>query len=300
MLDLLVIGAGPAGLTAALYARRAEKTVTVVEKGAFGGQITYSPRIENYPGFATVSGNELADTMVSQVLEQGASLEPDEIKSIEKIENGYKAVGQYGTYRAKTIVIATGAKHRQLGIPRENEFTGEGISYCAVCDGAFYKGKRVAVIGGGNSALQEAVLLSEGCSHVTIVQNLDHFTGEQKLLDTLQSKPNVSFITGHTVKSIVGDQVLEGIVIEGKDGLQKLPVEGVFVAIGLVPQNDFVSKFLSLDDWGYFPAGENTKTERDGIFVAGDCRAKGVRQIATAVADGASAALNAIRYLDSL
>ncbi len=300
MLDLLVIGAGPAGLTAALYARRAEKTVTVVEKGAFGGQITYSPRIENYPGFATVSGNELADTMVSQVLEQGASLEPDEIKSIEKIENGYKAVGQYGTYRAKTIVIATGAKHRQLGIPRENEFTGEGISYCAVCDGAFYKGKRVAVIGGGNSALQEAVLLSEGCSHVTIVQNLDHFTGEQKLLDTLQSKPNVSFITGHTVKSIVGDQVLEGIVIEGKDGLQKLPVEGVFVAIGLVPQNDFVSEFLSLDDWGYFPAGENTKTERDGIFVAGDCRAKGVRQIATAVADGASAALNAIRYLDSL
>lgn len=300
MLDLLVIGAGPAGLTAALYARRAEKTVTVVEKGAFGGQITYSPRIENYPGFATVSGNELADTMVSQVLEQGASLEPDEIKSIEKIENGYKAVGQYGTYRAKTIVIATGAKHRQLGIPRENEFTGEGISYCAVCDGAFYKGKRVAVIGGGNSALQEAVLLSEGCSHVTIVQNLDHFTGEQKLLDTLQSKPNVSFITGHTVKSIVGDQVLEGIVIEGKDGLQKLPVEGVFVAIGLVPQNDFVSEFLSLDDWGYFPAGENTKTERDGIFVAGDCRAKGIRQIATAVADGASAALNAIRYLDSL
>ncbi len=300
MLDLLVIGAGPAGLTAALYARRAEKTVTVVEKGAFGGQITFSPRIENYPGFTTVSGNELADTMVSQVLEQGAELEPDEIQSIEKIENGYRAVGAYGTYEAKTIVIATGAKHRQLGIPRENEFTGEGISYCAVCDGAFYKGKRVAVIGGGNSALQEAVLLSEGCSHVTVIQNLDRFTGEKKLLDILQSKPNVTLMAGYTTKSIIGDTVLEGIVIEGKDGAQKLPVEGVFVAIGLVPQNDFVSDFLSLNDRGYFPAGEDTKTEREGIFVAGDCRAKNIRQIATAVADGASAALNAIRYLDSL
>ncbi len=300
MLDLLVIGAGPAGLTAALYARRAEKSVTVIEKGAFGGQITYSPRIENYPGFVSVSGTELADIMVSQALEQGANLEPDEIKGIEKIDGGYRAIGEFGSYEAKTLIIATGAKHRQLGLPRENDFVGEGISYCAVCDGAFYKGKKVAVIGGGNSALQEAVLLSEGCSEVVLVQNLDHFTGEKKLLDTLQAKPNVSFITGHVVTELLGEQSLTGIKISGKDGERVLEVDGMFVAIGLVPQNEFAKGTVVLNEWGYLPAGEDTRTECDGIFAAGDCRAKGIRQIATAVADGATAALSAIRYLDSL
>ncbi len=297
---MLVIGAGPAGLTAALYARRAEKTVTVVEKGAFGGQMTFSPRIENYPGFATVSGTALADVMVSQVLEQGANLEPDEIKSIEKINGGYKAIGAYGEYEAKTVIIATGAKHRQLSIERENDFTGEGISYCAVCDGAFYKGQTVAVIGGGNSALQEAILLSEGCKQVILVQNLDHFTGEQKLLDTLKSKSNVSFITGHTVSGLIGDKTLRGIKIQGADGEKVLEVDGVFVAIGLVPQNEFIRDLITLNDWGYLASGEDTKTNCEGIFAAGDCRAKNIRQIATAVADGATAALSAIRYIDSL
>ncbi len=300
MLDLLVIGAGPAGLTAALYARRAEKSVTVIEKGAFGGQITYSPRIENYPGFVSVSGTELADIMVSQALEQGANLEPDEIKGIEKTDGGYRAIGEFGSYEAKTVIIATGAKHRQLGLPRENDFVGEGISYCAVCDGAFYRGKKVAVIGGGNSALQEAVLLSEGCSEVILVQNLDHFTGEKKLLDALKAKPNVSLITGHVVTELLGEQSLTGIKISGKDGERVLDVDGMFVAIGLVPQNEFAKSVVALNEWGYLPSGEDTKTECDGIFAAGDCRAKGIRQIATAVADGATAALCAIRYLDSL
>ncbi len=300
MLDILVIGAGPAGLTAALYARRGEKTVTVVEKGAFGGQMTFSPRIENYPAFETVSGTELADAMVSQVLAQGANLEPDEIKSIQKIPGGFKAVGDYGEYEAKTVIIATGAKHRQLGVEGENRFTGEGISYCAVCDGAFYKGKSVAVIGGGNSALQEAVLLSEGCSKVTLVQNLDYFTGEQKLMDVLKAKPNVDFITGHVVSGLVGEGELEGIKITGSEGEKLLPVEGMFVAIGLVPQNEFVKDMVKLNQWGYIDAGEDTKTDCEGIFVAGDCRSKGIRQIATAVADGATAALGAIRYIDNI
>ncbi len=300
MTDILVIGAGPAGLTAALYARRGEKEVTVVEKGAFGGQMTFSPRIENYPGFESVSGTELADAMVGQVLAQGASLEPDEIKSIEKIDGGFRAVGEFGSYEAKTVIIAAGAKHRQLGVEGENRFTGEGISYCAVCDGAFYKGKRVAVIGGGNSALQEAVLLSEGCAKVTLVQNLDYFTGEQKLVDTLKTKPNVDFITGTVVTEFLGETDLTGIRISGKDGERVLEVDGVFVAIGLVPQNGFASGLVSLDKWGYVPSGENTLTDCEGVFVAGDCRSKGIRQIATAVADGATAALAAIRYIDGM
>lgn len=300
MTDILVIGAGPAGLTAALYARRGEKEVTVVEKGAFGGQMTFSPRIENYPGFESVSGTELADAMVGQVLAQGASLEPDEIKSIEKIDGGFRAVGEFGSYEAKTVIIAAGAKHRQLGVEGENRFTGEGISYCAVCDGAFYKGKRVAVIGGGNSALQEAVLLSEGCERVTLVQNLDYFTGEQKLVDTLKTKPNVDFITGTVVTEFLGETDLTGIRISGKDGERVLEVDGVFVAIGLVPQNGFASGLVSLDKWGYVPSGENTLTDCEGVFVAGDCRSKGIRQIATAVADGATAALAAIRYIDGM
>lgn len=300
MTDILVIGAGPAGLTAALYARRGEKEVTVVEKGAFGGQMTFSPRIENYPGFESVSGTELADAMVGQVLAQGASLEPDEIKSIEKIDGGFRAVGEFGSYEAKTVIIAAGAKHRQLGVEGENRFTGEGISYCAVCDGAFYKGKRVAVIGGGNSALQEAVLLSEGCERVTLVQNLDYFTGEQKLVDTLKTKPNVDFITGTVVTEFLGETDLTGIRISGKDGERVLEVDGVFVAIGLVPQNGFASGLVSLDNWGYVPSGENTLTDCEGVFVAGDCRSKGIRQIATAVADGATAALAAIRYIDGM
>lgn len=300
MTDILVIGAGPAGLTAALYARRGEKEVTVVEKGAFGGQMTFSPRIENYPGFESVSGTELADAMVGQVLAQGASLEPDEIKSIEKTDGGFRAVGEFGSYEAKTVIIAAGAKHRQLGVEGESRFTGEGISYCAVCDGAFYKGKRVAVIGGGNSALQEAVLLSEGCAKVTLVQNLDYFTGEQKLVDTLKTKPNVDFITGTVVTEFLGDTDLTGIRISGKDGERVLEVDGVFVAIGLVPQNGFASGLVSLDKWGYVPSGENTLTDCEGVFVAGDCRSKGIRQIATAVADGATAALAAIRYIDGM
>ena len=300
MTDILVIGAGPAGLTAALYARRGEKEVTVVEKGAFGGQMTFSPRIENYPGFESVSGTELADAMVGQVLAQGASLEPDEIKSIEKTDGGFRAVGEFGSYEAKTVIIAAGAKHRQLGVEGESRFTGEGISYCAVCDGAFYKGKRVAVIGGGNSALQEAVLLSEGCERVTLVQNLDYFTGEQKLVDTLKTKPNVDFITGTVVTEFLGETDLTGIRISGKDGERVLEVDGVFVAIGLVPQNGFASGLVSLDKWGYVPSGENTLTDCEGVFVAGDCRSKGIRQIATAVADGATAALAAIRYIDGM
>ena len=185
MHDIIIVGAGPAGLTAALYALRADKTVLVLEKSTFGGQITYSPQIENYPGFATMSGNEFADKLVDQVISQGAEIEMEKVTAIRDNGKTKTVVTEDGEHEAKAVIIATGVKHRQTGLPNENELVGEGVSYCAVCDGAFFKGQTVAVLGGGNSALQEAVLLSEGCSKVYVIQNLDYFTGEARLVEKL-------------------------------------------------------------------------------------------------------------------
>ena len=196
MYDIIIIGAGPAGLTAALYALRADKSVLVLEKGTFGGQITYSPQIENYPGFAKMSGNEFAEKLIDQVLGQGAEIEMETVTAIRDNGKTKTVVTEDGEHEAKAVIIATGVKHRQIGLPNENELVGEGISYCAVCDGAFFKGQTVAVLGGGNSALQEAVLLSEGCEKVYVIQNLDYFTGEARLVENLKKKDNVEFIMG--------------------------------------------------------------------------------------------------------
>ncbi len=299
MYDIIVIGAGPAGLVSALYARRAGKSVCVLEKGSFGGQITYSPKVENIPGFLSVSGNEFAEKLVEQVLEQGADVECCEVLEIKNGE--YKTViTDSGEFTGKAVIVATGAKHRMLGLPGEERFVGEGISFCAVCDGAFYEGKDVAVIGGGNSALQEAILLAETSKKVYVVQNLDFLTGEQKLQEQLQAKENVEIILGAVVKSIVGDDTLSGIVIEKTaDGREiTLNVDGMFVAIGLIPQNEAFANVLELDERGYANSGEDCLTGTEGIFVAGDCRRKDIRQVATAASDGAVAALAAIKYID--
>ena len=194
MYDIIIIGAGPAGLTAALYARRAEKKVLVIEKETFGGQITHSPKVENYPGFTVMSGNEFADKLIEQVMYQGAEIELDTVTGIKGEAGDFTVECERGSFRGKTVIIATGAKHRQLGLDRENDFTGEGVSYCAVCDGAFYKGKDVAVIGGGNSALQEAILLAKTSKSVTVVQNLPFLTGEIKLREEIEKLPNVKVI----------------------------------------------------------------------------------------------------------
>lgn len=302
MYDIIVIGAGPAGLTAALYARRAEKSVLIIEKSTFGGQITHSPRVENYPGFAVMSGTEFADKLVEQVLGQGAEIELDCVTGICGTKGDYTVKTESGEYKAKAVIIATGSHHRQLGLDRENDFVGEGISYCAVCDGAFYKGKTVAVVGGGNTALQEAVMLSDLCQKVYIVQNLDFLTGEGMLIKDVEAKQNVSVILSHTVKEIIADDSFKGIVIQNGEETKELLVDGVFVAIGQKPENEPFKDIVALNDYGYIVSGENClpETDYEGIFVAGDCRIKAIRQVTTATADGAVSALAACKFIDSL
>lgn len=299
MYDIVIVGGGPAGLTAALYALRANKSVLVIEKGSFGGQITYSPKVENIPGFISVTGNEFAEKLVGQVLEQGADTECTEVTKITdgKVKTVFTEDGE--EYTAKAVIIATGAKHRMLGLPREESFVGEGISFCAVCDGAFYENKTVAVIGGGNSALQEALLLSDLAKKVYVIQNLDYLTGEEKLSAQLAQKENVDIITGSIVEELLGESVLEGIVIKetatGK--AQTISLDGMFIAIGLIPQNESFAKLLQLDERGYAASTEECLTKTEGIFVAGDCRSKKIRQVSTAAADGAVAALAACDYI---
>ena len=299
MYDIIIIGGGPAGLTAALYACRANKSVLVIEKASFGGQITYSPRVENIPGFLDVTGNEFAEKLVEQVLAQNAEVECAQVLKIT--DNGeFKTVlTDGGEFTSKAVIVATGAKHRLLGLEREEEFIGEGISFCAVCDGAFYENKTVAVIGGGNSALQEAILLSDLAKKVYVVQNLDFFTGEEKLVNQLKSKDNVEIILGTVVESILGNEEFEGVVIRNNSNeTSELKLDGMFVAIGLVPQNEEFSDLINLDERGYVAAGEDCRTNANGIFVAGDCRTKSIRQVTTAVGDGAVAALAACEYID--
>ncbi|MBE6650778.1 MAG: FAD-dependent oxidoreductase [Ruminococcaceae bacterium] len=298
MYDIIVVGAGPAGLTAAVYGLRAGKTVLILEKGAFGGQVTFSPKIENYPGMTQVSGTELADKMVEQALFQGADVEVEEVLEIKNNGDFKTVVTDMGEHTAKTVIIATGAAHRRLGVEGEEKFIGEGISFCAVCDGAFYTDKEVAVIGGGNSALQEALSLSEICKKVTIVQNLAFLTGEGRLAELVEKKENIEVILSHTVERVLGDDAFEGIIIKSENGERELKVDGMFVAIGLAPATKPFENVTALDKWGYITADESCTTDTDGIFVAGDCRTKAIRQISTAASDGAIAALAAVKYIE--
>ncbi len=303
MYDVLIIGGGPAGLTAAVYLRRAEKTVLLIEKETFGGQITHSPRVENYPGFVTASGNEIAEKFLEQAMTQGADIELDEITAIEKSGDAFTLKGERGSYEGKSVIIATGSEHRKLGLPNEDKFTGEGISYCAVCDGAFYKDMDIAIVGGGNSALQEAILLAKTSKSVTMIQNLPMLTGESKLIDEVNNTKNIKVILSHIVCGINGVEKFEGIEIESTETgeITSLSFDGIFVAIGQQPKNDCFKNAVKLNDYGYITADESCVPEGEsGIFVAGDCRTKFVRQVATAVSDGAVAAINACKYLDTI
>ncbi len=299
MYDIIIIGAGPAGLTAAIYARRAGKSVLVLEKDTFGGQITYSPKLENYPAFQEISGNELAQRMLEQALALGAEIDMDTV--VDVTDGSVKTVvGENGSYEAKAVIIAAGAKHRRLGLENEERYIGNGISFCAVCDGAFYAGQHVAVIGGGNTALQEIALLAETCRRVTVVQNLAFLTGESKMIEALEKKSNIDYIYSTIVTAYEGEDELTAIHLLNTETNEpsRLEIDGIFLAIGTEPENDAYAKVSELNDYGYIVADERCLTKTEGIFVAVECRTKAYRQVATAISDGATAALSACRYLD--
>jgi thioredoxin reductase (NADPH) len=302
MYDIIVIGGGPAGMTAALYAQRNGKSSLVIEKTGFGGQITHSPKVENYPGTLTISGNELADSMLSQILEQGAEIEFETVTSVEDRGDAKLVLTEEGgSYEGKAVIIATGVKHRMLGLEGEKELVGEGISFCAVCDGDFYTGKTVCVAGGGNSALQEAILLSDKCKEVIMLQDMPYFTGEEKLQQVLFSRDNVTAYTGVKITSLLTENgELTGVEIENDGEKKTISCDGLFVAIGLIPENEPFKELADLNSYGYFDSDEQCLTKTKGIFVAGDCRSKFIRQVTTAAADGAVAALAACRYINEM
>ena len=300
--DIVIIGGGPAGLTAALYSGRANKSVIILEKETFGGQITYSPKVENIPGFPALSGNEFAEKFTEQVLSHGADVDICEVLSVKKNGDGFTVCtdgGEFDGYDADAVIIATGARHRLLGLEGEEGFIGNGVSFCAVCDGAFYKGKTVAVVGGGNSALQEAILLSDLAAKVYVIQNLDFLTGEESLQCQLGEKTNVEVITGTVLESYIGSGDITGVTVKRvSDGtVREISLDGVFLAVGLVPQNEPFAGLIELDGRGYAVSDEGCTTSVPGIFVAGDCRTKRIRQVTTAASDGAVAALAACDFL---
>lgn len=302
MYDIIIVGGGPAGISAGIYARRAGKSTLVIERSALGGQMTYSPKIENYPAMLSVSGNELAEAMTDQLIQLGGEFEFDEVTAVRDDGENKTVVTHENEFSARAVILANGVKHRMLGLEGEEELVGSGISFCAVCDGAFYRDLDVAVIGGGNSAMQEALLLSEGCRSVTVVQNLSDFTGEKRLAENLGAKNNVKTLFDTVVEGFVTSEgTLKGIRVKNTatgEG-SEIACDGVFVAIGLVPENDAFGSLVPLDDRGYYKVGEDCTAPTHGIFVAGDCRSKKTRQITTAVADGAVAALAACSYIDN-
>lgn len=293
--DIIVIGGGPAGLTAAIYARRAGKSVLVLEKASVGGQIAASPQVDNFPGCPGISGAELADRLYAQVEDLGARMELEEALSVE---NGpVKTVTtDYGAYTCGALILATGMKHRSLGLDRDE--TLPGVSFCAVCDGAFYKGKDAAVCGGGNTALQDALFLSDLCRHVTVIHRRGQLRGDPILAEAVKKRKNVTILLDTVVESLLGGEALTGLLLKNTvtGETRELAVDGLFQAVGQQPEGVLAQALGVANDAGFIPAGEDCLTPVPGVFAAGDCRVKEVRQLTTACADGAVAALAACKY----
>lgn len=299
MYDIGIIGGGTAGMTAAIYGQRAGKKTIIIEGGVFGGQITSSPNVENYPGIASVSGSEFSMNLLDQAVKLGAETAMDQVTGIRE-EDGVKIIETAGKeYPCRSVILATGVTHRHLGIPNEERLTGAGVSYCATCDGMFFRGRDVAVIGGGSTALQDAEFLSNYCRKVYLIHRRDEFRGEDSIVKRLQGKENMEFILSATVKEIIGDQAVERLIVNSKKSRKefKLDVSGVFIAVGQIPKNEIFADVVKLDADGFILAAEDCITSRPGIFAAGDCRTKEVRQLTTAAADGAVAALAACKYI---
>lgn len=295
MYDVIIIGCGPAGMTAALYLLRANKKVLILEKETIGGQISSSPLVENYPGISQISGSELSNNMYEQITNLGAEIELEEVVEI-KSGKTKTVITTDNKYESKSIIIATGCKYRLLGIDNEEDLIGSGIHFCVSCDGAFYKNKIVAVIGGGNSAVINATYLSDICKKVFLIQKEKELTAEKALQERLRKKDNVEIILSHEIKKINGKESLESIVLNDDT---EIKLDGMFIAIGQIPQNDFIKNIINLDERNYIDS-EDAKTNEEGIFVAGDCRKKKYRQLTTACNDGTNAALEVINYLENI
>jgi thioredoxin reductase (NADPH) len=301
MTDILIIGAGTAGLTAGIYAARAGKSATILESTTYGGQIINTPDIENYPGIAHVSGFEFAQNLYEQAKALGVEVEFEEVSSItDEGEEKHVLTASGKTYECRAVILATGAKNRPLGLDREKELVGRGISYCATCDGMFFRGKDTAVNGGGNTALGDALYLSGICHKVYLIHRRDQFRGVETDVEKLKERGNVEFVLNSTVTALKGDQQLTGIDVTNKltGEVREIPVSALFVAIGQIPDSRAFSSLVKVDDKGYIVAGEDCHTSREGIFAAGDCRTKSLRQLTTAAADGAVAATAACEYID--
>ena len=301
MYDIIIIGAGPAGLTSAIYAKRASKSVLVLEAKTYGGQIINTPDIENYPVAAHISGFEFATKVYEQAQALGAEFVFEKAVDIRDLGDIKEVVTESNVYQAKAVIIATGSENRKLGVEREDELVGRGISYCATCDGAFYRKKSVAVVGGGNTALEDALYLSDIAEKVYIIHRRDEFRGEDATVKSLKERENVEFVLNSQVVKLNADKRLESIEVLNKDGSTRvIEVKGLFVAVGRIPENQNFGKVVNLDQSGYIVAGEDCTTNAKGIFVAGDNRVKNVRQLVTATADGAVAVSEAVKYINNL
>ena len=299
MYDIIIIGAGPAGLTAAIYGKRALKKVLVLEALSYGGQIINTLDIENYPAAAHISGFDFATNLYNQAKDLGAEIKFEKVTNIIDNDDIKKVVTSKGEYETKTIIIATGADNRKLGLENEDKLIGKGISYCATCDGNFFKGKDVAVVGGGNTALEDTLYLTDLVNKVYLIHRRDEFRGDPTIVEKLKEKENVEFVYNSNVTKLISNDKLEGVEITNKDGSTKeLSVSGLFVAIGKVPENENFKEIINLDESGYIIAGEDCHTNREGIFVAGDNRVKELRQLVTATSDGAIAATEAVKYIN--
>lgn len=293
MYDIIVIGAGPAGLTAALYALRANKKVLLLEKKSYGGQILNANLIENYPGLPNVSGFDFANNLYNQVKDLKVDYKNE---TVIRIEEDKTVTTNKDSYKSKAIILATGAQNRKLNIDKEEEFIGKGVSYCATCDGNFYRNKDVCVVGGGNTALEDALYLSNICNKVYLVHRKDTFKGEDKYLEELKNKDNVDIIINSNVIKLNGSNKLESIDINTNGNITTLEVSGLFIAVGQVPNNDIFSNIIKLDN-GYIASVDGVHTNIEGIYVAGDTRVKDLRQLTTAVSDGSIAATVAIKEM---
>ena len=302
MYDVLIVGAGTAGMTAGIYVQRAGKKALVLDEKGYGGQIVNTATVENYPGFVNISGTEFTERIHEQAVELGVDFKVEKVKNAKKKGEVFIVSTGDSQYEVKSVIIATGVKNRELGIPGEEKFKGSGVSFCATCDGNFFKGRDIAIIGGGNTALEDAEVMSGIANKVYLVHRRDEFRGDKLTVKRLSVKDNVEFVLNSKPVEITGGFAVDGLKVENtEDGSQKtLKVDGIFVAVGQTPDNKAFEGLVKLDSAGYVDAGEDCVTSAEGIFVAGDCRTKKVRQLTTAASDGSVAAAGAVEYINRM